>query len=99
MSSLIVHSFNHTKSQENTLNFNKHENRTHIQNTYDDINTVMDIALQNTEPNNLFQTVSGGFSYIIDMTKQGLNLLNASFKLYKHAEENWYDIFIYQSLN
>lgn len=95
MSSLIFHSFNHTKIQENTFNFNKYENNAHIQNTYDDINTDMDITSQDIEPNILFQTVSEGFSNIIDMAKGGLNLLNASFKLYKHIQENWYDIFTY----
>lgn len=95
MSPSIFHSFNHTKIQENIFNFNKYENIAHIQNAYDDINTNMGIASQNIEPKTLFQTVSEGFSNIIDMTKEGLNLLNASFKLYKHVQENWYDIFIY----
>ena len=91
----MFHSFNHREVQENIFNFNKYENIAHIQNTHDDINADMDTASQNIQPKTLVQTVSEGFSNIVDMSKDGLNLLNASFKLYKNIQQNWYDISTY----
>lgn len=94
----MFRSLNHRKVQGNIFNFNKDENVAPIQNTYDNINMDMENASENIQSKTLVQMVSKGFSYIENTIKDGFNLVNAPFKLFKNIHENWYDLFLFMKM-
>lgn len=91
----MFHSDNYRKVLESMFDFHWYGNITDIQNEHDTVDTNMDIASEKIQSKTLIETLNERFSYIVDIAKISLNLINAPFKLYKNLHDNWYGIFIY----